>query len=110
MDEVEAARIWKDFQQRHPLEDAKTGPAVTMVFDANWVTLTLRYVVRYDLRRATRHMLSGRILAAIDATDGAVRVAIAATEVIPGRPIDGPLPPAAPPVSPAGGGTPRQGN
>lgn len=38
----EAGRIWKEIQLRFPLEDATTKTLVTLIFDHNWVTFTVR--------------------------------------------------------------------
>jgi small-conductance mechanosensitive channel len=77
----EATAIWRDIQKRLPLEDASTRPMVTMTFDHNWVTFVLRYAVRYDRRRATKHELSTRVLQAFETSEGAVRVAASALEI-----------------------------
>ena len=55
---------------------------VTFVFDENWVKFTIRYTVQFDRRRATKHLLSARVLKAIDASGGAVSVAAAAIETL----------------------------
>jgi small-conductance mechanosensitive channel len=82
----EASRIWKKIQQRFPLEDATTKPLVTIVFDQNWVTFTVRYTVRFDRRRTTKHTLSSRILGEIESTGGAVSIAASAIELFPKAP------------------------
>jgi len=83
----EATRIWRDIQQRMPLEDASTRPMVTMSFDHNWITFVLRYAVRYDRRRATKHELSTRILAEFERSGGAIKVAASTLEI--SRPTSG---------------------
>lgn len=65
----EAREIWAQIQRRYPLEDSTTVPLVTLAFDHQWVTFTVRYTVRYDKRRTTRHALSLGILRAIEAGD-----------------------------------------
>lgn len=83
----EATRIWRDIQQRLPLEDASTRPMVTMSFDHNWITFLLRYAVRYDRRRSTKHELSTRILAEFERSGGAIKVAASTLEI--SRPTNG---------------------
>ena len=61
---------------------------VTFVFDENWVKFTIRYTVQFDRRRATKHLLSARVLKAIDASGGAVSVAAASIELFPKTPLD----------------------
>jgi len=92
---AEAARIWKEMQDRYRVEEASTDPMVTMVFDHNWVTFTIRYPVRYDLRRTTRDRLSAEILDAITASGGAVSIAASALELVPRASAS--VPPAPPP-------------
>jgi len=92
---AEAARIWKEMQDRYRVEEASTDPMVSLVFDHNWVTFTIRYPVRFDRRRTTRDRLSVAILDAINASDGAVSVAASALELIPRSSA-----PAAPPADP----------
>ncbi len=84
----ESARVWERMQKRYPLEDAATAPSITFVFDQNWVTFTIRYSVRFDRRRSTKHLLSARVLQAIDQTERAVSLAAAAIEVFPKTPLD----------------------
>lgn len=84
----ESARIWARMQKRYPLEDAATAPLVTFVFDQNWVTFTVRYAVRFDRRRTTKHLLSSRVLEAIGKTQDTVSLASAAIEVVPKAPLD----------------------
>jgi small-conductance mechanosensitive channel len=84
----EADRIWERLTVRYPLEKASTAPLITMVFDENWVTFTVRYTVRFDKRRSTRDVLSAKILQRIDASKGAVSIAAAAMEIFPKQPLD----------------------
>lgn len=84
----QATTIWARMQRRYPLEDASTAPMVTFVFDENWVEFTIRYTVQFDRRRATKHLLSARVLKAIDASGGAVSVAAASIELFPKTPLD----------------------
>jgi len=84
----EATRVWARMQKRYPLEDALTTPLVTFVFDENWVTFTIRYAVRFDRRRVTKHLLSARVLQAIEQHESTVSLAAAAVEVFPKTPFE----------------------
>lgn len=84
----QAATIWASMQRHYPLEDASTAPMVTFVFDENWVKFTIRYTVRFNRRRATKHLLSAAVLKAINASGGAISVASAAIELFPKTPLD----------------------
>lgn len=86
--EEEAASIWRAMAKKYPLEPATTKPMVTLVFDENWVTFTLRYTVRFDKRRATKHEISSALLRTIAATDGRVSIAATAMELFPMKPFD----------------------
>ena len=54
---------------------------VSMVFDENWITFTLRYVVDYKSRRGTKAVLFDKILSAIKHSEGRIEVASAAFEI-----------------------------
>jgi small-conductance mechanosensitive channel len=84
----QATTIWARMQRRFPLEDASTVPMVTFGFDENWVKFTIRYTVQFDRRRATKHLLSARVLKAIESSGGAISVAAAAIELFPKAPLD----------------------
>ena len=86
--EVEAAEIWKTMEKKYPLEPATTKPLVTLVFDENWVIFTIRYTVRFDKRRMTKHRISSGLLRAIDASSGKVSIAATAMELFPMKPFD----------------------
>jgi len=66
---------WIRLQYKYRLEDARTEPQVSVVANDNWVEFTLRYVVNYKQRRATRTLLYSRILADVEATQGKVKFA-----------------------------------
>ena len=73
---MEAAR------QRYLIEDASVEPMVTLVANDNWIEFTLRYVVDYKRRRATKDQLFSRILDEIDKTDGRVALASATFQIV----------------------------
>jgi small-conductance mechanosensitive channel len=66
---------------QYNIESAKVQPMVTMVFDENWITFTLRYVVAFKSRRTTKSNLSEKILIAVNASNGKVEVASTAFEI-----------------------------
>jgi small-conductance mechanosensitive channel len=78
--ETEATTIWKELQRKYPLEDASTKPMITLAFDHNWVTFTLRYAVRFDRRRRTKNLLFEKILSSIESTPE-VTVAASSLEI-----------------------------
>lgn len=63
------------------IEDARVDPAVTLVANENWIELTLRYIVDYKLRRATKDRLFTRILEEIDQSGNRVGIAAATLNI-----------------------------
>lgn len=63
------------FRQVHRLEDYQTEPMVSLIANDNWVEYTLRYVVSYKKRRATKTALFTKILKQIEATNGEIKFA-----------------------------------
>ena len=53
---------WAAMQNKYLLEDAQTEPLVSLIANYNWVEFTLRFVVSYKKRRATKTELFTRIL------------------------------------------------
>lgn len=72
---------WDKMIGKYDLEDAKVQPMISMVFDQNWITFTLRYVVDYKSRRSTKSILFDKILTRINASKGKIEVASAAFEI-----------------------------
>ncbi|MGB5108680.1 MAG: mechanosensitive ion channel family protein [Formosimonas sp.] len=66
---------WTSLQQKYRLEKAQTEPMVSLVANDNWVEYTLRYVVSYKNRRATKTALFTKILRAIEDTHGEIKFA-----------------------------------
>lgn len=72
---------WDKMIGEYSIENAKVQPMVTMVFNENWISFTLRYVVDFKSRRSTKSKLSEKILKAINNSNGKVSVASAAFEI-----------------------------
>jgi small-conductance mechanosensitive channel len=79
---------WKGMVTKFMVEDARTQPWVTLVFNDNWVEYTLRYVVGYKNRRGTKDALFTRILKEVEATEGRIRFASATFQVVGVPPMD----------------------
>ncbi|GIZ08568.1 mechanosensitive ion channel family protein [Flavobacterium sp. UMI-01] len=73
---------WSEMQNKFRLEDAQTEPMVSLIANDNWVEFTLRYVVGYKKRRATKTELFTQILSAFEATNGAVKFASATFHLV----------------------------
>ncbi len=73
---------WQQLQNKYRLEDAQTEPMVSLIANDNWVEFTLRYIVNYKRRRATKTELFTRILSKIEATNGEIKFASATFQLV----------------------------
>jgi small-conductance mechanosensitive channel len=81
-DTMAAAReLWSTFLLHHHAEDSSLAPVVTLSFDANWIELTLRYVVDYRTRRGTKDKLFSAILGEFEQSEGRVKIAAPVLQV-----------------------------
>lgn len=79
---VKGAQInWSKMTEKLMIEDAQIEPMVTMGFDENWITFTLRYVVDFKKRRSTKHLIFTKVLDAINHSNGKLAVASSAFEI-----------------------------
>ncbi len=77
----ESTVAWEKLTKQLYVEKAQVTPMVSMSFDENWVTYTLRYVVDFKKRRTTKDRLFSAILDAILKTEGRIEIAEASMEV-----------------------------
>jgi small-conductance mechanosensitive channel len=75
---------WRSMQNKYMLEAAQTEPMVSLVANDNWVEFTLRYVVDYKKRRATKTSLFKKILKEVEATNGEIKFASATFQLVEG--------------------------
>jgi len=73
---------WQTITRKFLIEDARLEPYLTFSANDNWVDCTVRYIVDYKLRRSTRSVITRSILAEIEGTQGAIRVASATLEIV----------------------------
>lgn len=73
---------WNHLQQMYRLKDAQTEPMVSLMANDNWVQFTLRYVVPFKRRRATKTDLFMAILKRVENTNGAVKFASATFQLV----------------------------
>ncbi len=78
----EAKRHWTDMLDKYRVEAATVEPFVHCLITDNWLEFTVRYVVDYRRRRATKDRLSRQLLDEFDATQGKVQLASATFEVV----------------------------
>lgn len=79
---IQSREEWVTLQSKFRLEDAQTEPMVSLVANDNWVEFTLRYVVDYKKRRATKTELFTKILTQIEATKGKIKFASTTIQLI----------------------------
>jgi small-conductance mechanosensitive channel len=79
---TESREKWNILQKKYLLEDSQTEPMVSLIANDNWVEFTLRYVVRYNKRRATKTALFTKILKEIEATNGEIKFASATFHLV----------------------------
>ena len=53
---------WKQLTNKYLIEEAQVSPMVTLRFNENCISFTLRYVVDYKKRRLTKDIISSKIL------------------------------------------------
>lgn len=73
---------WTELQNKYRLEIAQTEPMVSLIANDNWVEFTLRYVVNYKKRRATKTQLFTSILKAFEGSEGKIRFASATFQLV----------------------------
>lgn len=73
---------WRHLQNKFRLEDAQTESMVSLIANDNWVEFTLRYVVFYKKRRATKTELFTQILKRIEASNGEIKFASATFQLV----------------------------
>ncbi|MDD2797105.1 MAG: mechanosensitive ion channel family protein [Bacteroidales bacterium] len=74
--------IWEKLQIKYKIEDAQTQPMVTLTANDNWIEFTLRYVVGYKRRRATKSELFKNILSLIEDSNGKIKFASATFHLV----------------------------
>ncbi|MEX2597250.1 MAG: mechanosensitive ion channel domain-containing protein [Salibacteraceae bacterium] len=77
----QSQNTWRIMANKFRVEKAQVNPMVTLVFDENWITFTLRYVVDYQQRRSTKDKISVRLLEEIKQNQDSIRIASSAIEV-----------------------------
>ena len=73
--------VWVEMQDKFRIEKAQVEPMVTMMFDENWMTFTIRYIVDYTKRRTTKDILFTRLLEEINKREDLLMIATTAMEV-----------------------------
>lgn len=77
-----AKENWEVMVRKYLIENANVEPILQFVLNDNWVEFTLRYVVDYKKRGATKHKLFNEIYQAVMSSEGKVAFASATFELV----------------------------
>ena len=77
----EATKYWDKMTESMMIENAQVEPMVTMSFDENWITFTLRYVVDFKKRRTTKDAIFQKALKEINESNKRIEVASTGMEI-----------------------------
>ena len=78
---TKSAASWKKLTNKYQVENAQVAPMVSLKFDENWITFTLRYVVDYKKRRSTKDLIYTKLLDEISKYDNIVMIATSTLEI-----------------------------
>ncbi len=76
-----AKEYWSKMTKKLMIENAQVEPMVTLVFDENWITFTLRFVVDFKKRRKTKDEIFSKVLNLIKESDNRLEIASAGFEI-----------------------------
>lgn len=73
---------WAKLREDYAIEDAKLEPSVFLLANDNWLEYSVRYLVHYKARRATKSELCERIVASVEASEGKVAIASGTYDIV----------------------------
>lgn len=82
---AQAKESWYNMRRNFKLEDAKLEHQIFMVFDDNWIELSLRYIVDIKTRRITKDELFTRLLEEIEKHEDSIELASETYEIVSNR-------------------------
>jgi len=77
----DSLKTWRKMTDKYNIENAKVEPMISLKFDENWITFTIRYIVDYKLRRTTKDKLYTRLLEEIQKYDNIIMIATSSMEI-----------------------------
>lgn len=80
----QSAQQWSTLSNKLRVEDARVEPMVTLTFDDNCITFTLRYIVDYKKRRMTKDRISRKLLKKIRGSEGKIEISTSTLEISKG--------------------------
>ncbi len=72
---------WQELTNKYQVEEARVEPIVSLQFDENWITFTLRYIVDYKKRRSTKDKIYTNLLDKIAQYDDIIMIATSTMEI-----------------------------
>jgi small-conductance mechanosensitive channel len=72
---------WSKLTNKFRVEEAQVQPMVTLKFDENWISFTLRYIVDFKKRRSTKDIIYTRLLEEISKYDEIIMIATSTLEI-----------------------------
>ena len=78
----QAHAAWRQVAQKYPVGTVSTESVVTLAANDNWMEFTIRYVVDYRSRRATKDQLFTRVLEEIEGSDGLLAIASTTLQLV----------------------------
>lgn len=72
---------WKSLTNKYRVEKARVEPMVTLKFDENWITFTLRYIVDFQKRRTTKDLIFTRLLEEFKKHPEKIQIAASTLEI-----------------------------
>jgi len=78
---VYAKGAWPEIVKKYKIEDARIEPTIIMVATDNWMEFTVRYVVDYRERTATKDKMFNRILEEFEKSKGLVAIASTTADI-----------------------------
>ncbi|WP_027421364.1 mechanosensitive ion channel family protein [Crocinitomix catalasitica] len=76
-----SSQVWQEMHGKYKIENAQVEPMITMRFDENWITFTIRFIVDYTKRRSTKDILYTRLLEEINKNDDLLMIATSSLEI-----------------------------
>ena len=78
---IQSEKQWIKLTDKYRVEEARVRPMVTMQFDENWISFTLRYVVDYKMRRRTKDIIFSKLLEEIKKHENVIMIATSTLEI-----------------------------
>jgi len=84
----QSKEAWRQVVEKYRIEEARIDPMVSIRADHNWIEYTIRFIVGYSRRRATKDQLFKRVLEEVDKSNNRIRIATSAMEITSDRPVE----------------------